>query len=177
MAEFVTRFTHRGLGGKGWTLIKRIISGGQTGADRAALDWAIERSVPYGGWCPQGRKAEDGPLSAHYGLRETPSDKCIQRTECNVRDSDGTMIISISSALSGGSQNTAKFADQYRKPWLHIAQTREGEHGPELLRDFVTRNRVRVLNVAGPREFSEPDVGAFVKQVLDEAFAQGIVAS
>ena len=73
----------------------RIVSGGQTGADRAALDWAIARRIPHGGWCPQGRKAEDGVIEAKYHLTETPSADYIQRTEWNVRDSNGTVVFSI----------------------------------------------------------------------------------
>jgi hypothetical protein len=68
-----------------------IISGGQTGADRAALDWALEHDVPCGGWCPKGRNAEDGPIDPKYPLKETPSASYIQRTEWNVRDSEATI--------------------------------------------------------------------------------------
>ncbi len=73
----------------------KIISGGQTGADRAALDWAIRNGIPHGGWCPKGRKAEDGPIEAKYQLQETPSSKYLQRTDWNARDSDGTVIFSV----------------------------------------------------------------------------------
>ena len=80
----------------------RIISGGQTGADRAALDWAIEHGIPHGGWCPLGRKAEDGRIDGRYQLNETPSSSYVLRTERNVRDSDGTVVLSISAVLTGG---------------------------------------------------------------------------
>ena len=73
-------------------LPERIVSGGQTGADRAALDWAIERGIPHGGWCPRGRRAEDGRIDRRYALRETPAHDYQQRTRWNVRDSDGTLI-------------------------------------------------------------------------------------
>lgn len=72
----------------------KIVSGGQTGADRAALDWALAHGVPCGGWCPKGRKAEDGPIDLKYPLKETPSSSYIQRTEWNVRDSDATVVFS-----------------------------------------------------------------------------------
>jgi hypothetical protein len=75
--------------------IPKIVSGGQTGADRAALDWALAHGVPCGGWCPKGRKAEDGPIDLKYSLKETPSESYIQRTEWNVRDSDATILFSI----------------------------------------------------------------------------------
>jgi len=77
-------------------VIAKIISGGQTGADRAALDFAIERGMPLGGWCPAGLKSEDGPIDRRYQLKETPSIGYVQRTEWNVRDSDGTVVFSIS---------------------------------------------------------------------------------
>src|SRR2546428_7239726 len=100
-------------------MIEKIISGGQTGADRAALDFAIARGIPHGGWCPRGRLAEDGVISDRYQLTETPSANSAQRTEGNVRDSDGTVIFSIGPKLTGGSKQTAEFARQHRKPCLH----------------------------------------------------------
>ena len=75
----------------------KIISGGQTGADRAALEFAIKQGIPHGGWCPKGRRSEDGQIDAKYQLQETPSSNYLQRTEWNVRDSDGTVIFSIAS--------------------------------------------------------------------------------
>ena len=74
-------------------MIEKIISGGQTGADRAALDWAIASGVPHGGWCPKGRKAEDGPIPSCYTLTESPSANYLQRTEWNARDADGTAVL------------------------------------------------------------------------------------
>ncbi|HTK11851.1 MAG TPA: putative molybdenum carrier protein, partial [Ktedonobacteraceae bacterium] len=98
-----------------------IVSGGQTGADRAALDWAIQHGIPHAGWCPRGRKAEDAlPIDQRYQLQETPSDDYAQRTEWNVCDSDGTVIFSISPHLTAGSALTADFARHYHKPCLHI---------------------------------------------------------
>src|SRR5215468_6345391 len=89
--------------------VPKIISGGQTGADRAALDWALSHNVPCGGWCPKGREAEDGKIEAKYPLREPPSDSYLQRTEWNVRDSDATVVFSINPILSGGSKKTLEF--------------------------------------------------------------------
>jgi hypothetical protein len=76
-------------------LVEKIVSGGQSGADIAALDFAIERGIPHGGWCPRGRKAEDGTIDPRCNLQETPSGDYIQRTEWNARDSDGTVVFSI----------------------------------------------------------------------------------
>ena len=82
--------------------LTKLLSGAQTGADRAALDWAIFRDIPHGGWCPKGRKAEDGKIPPQYQLTETPLASYLQRTEWNVRDSDGTVIFTVAAALAGG---------------------------------------------------------------------------
>jgi hypothetical protein len=96
----------------------KIVSGGQTGADRAGLDWAIKNGIEHGGWCPKGRRAEDGPLHSRYVLKETPSSDYLQRTEWNVRDSDGTVLFSLAERLSGGSLKTLEFTMKHRKPLL-----------------------------------------------------------
>lgn len=145
----------------------RIVSGGQTGADRAALDWAIARGVAHGGWCPHGRLAEDGVIAGRYRLRETPSAGCAQRTEWNVRDSDATLIVSLGSDLEGGSRLTRSIAAKLGKPCLHVA--REDVDGAGV-RDFLLRHGVRVLNVAGPRASKEPVVYAFAFDLLDAVF-------
>lgn len=152
------------------TLVK-IVSGGQTGADRAALNWAMTRGVLHGGWCPRGRKAEDGTIGPDYRLTETPSDSYVQRTEWNVRDSDGTVILSLSRTLTGGSRRTAELAQQHGKPWLHLSKDANKGNAGERLRRFVQEHHIRVLNVAGPRASTEPDIGEFVRATLDLAFA------
>jgi len=151
-------------------MIQKIISGGQTGADRAALDWAISAGVPHGGCCPKGRRAEDGPIPPQYQLKETASADYPARTERNVLDSDGTVIISIEASLgSRGSALTQRLAEKHHKPWIHI---HFGQLGPsETLRSFVEMHRIQTLNVAGPRASSEPGVAQFVRLVLDAAFA------
>jgi len=148
--------------------IPKIISGGQTGADRAALDWALSHKFPCGGWCPKGRKAEDGPIPESYPLRESTSASYLQRTELNVRDSDGTVLFSLSPTLTGGSRKTVEFAKKHQKPWLHI---HAGQRGcDDRLRSFVAENAIAILNVAGPRGSKEPDIGKFVIQTLEGAF-------
>jgi len=127
--------------------------------------------MPHGGWCPKGRKAEDGEIATSYQLQETPSHNYVQRTEWNVRDSDGTVVFSIAAVLTGGSKKTVLLARKHRKPVLHLS--RNGGHlspEQELLR-FLGENRIRVLNVAGPRASKEPKVADFVKEVLDKAWA------
>ena len=156
----------------GLTGLVRIVSGGQTGADRAALDWAIAHDVPHGGWCPRGRKAEDGTIPGRYRLRETPGAAYVQRTEWNVRDSDGTVILSLSRTLTGGSSKTVELAQRRGKPWIHLARDASSEDAGGQLRRFVEERGIRVLNVAGPRASTEPEIGAFVIAVLDRAFAR-----
>ncbi len=142
-----------------------IVSGGQTGADRSALDWALAHGVACGGWCPHGRRAEDGPLHPRYPLVETPLTAYEQRTDWNVRDSDATVIFSLSERLSGGSRVTREQALRRRKPCLHL---HPGLDAPALLRAFLDAHRPQVLNIAGPRASKEPRVGAFVRKVLDQ---------
>src|ERR1035437_3213590 len=150
------------------TRIQKIVSGCQTGADIAALDFAIDHRIPHGGWCPHGRKAEDGTIDPRYELQETPSSSYLQRTEWNVRDSDGTVVFSIAPVLTGGSKKTIELAHKHHKPVIHISRD-GGPASPEqaLLR-FIQDYKIKVLNVAGPRSSKEPEVGAFVKEVLEE---------
>ena len=146
--------------------ITKIVAGGQTGADRAALRFAIDHGIPHGGWCPNGRRAEDGPIDAEYQLKETPGGGYLQRTEWNVRDSDGTVVFSMTAVLSGDSRSTVELARRYGKPCLHLSAQSAGDEAPRLLREFIEERGVRVLNVAGPRGSKEPDVAMFVTMTL-----------
>lgn len=151
-------------------MIKKIVSGGQTGADRAGLDVAIRWGLPHGGWCPKGRKAED-EIIGQYQLVETPSASYLQRTEWNVRDSDATVVFTLASTLTGGSKRTAEFAEKHQKPWIHLAQRSSSYESPALmLQRFVEANGVLVLNVAGSRASKEPDVWKFAYETLENAF-------
>ncbi len=143
----------------------KIISGGQTGADRAALDWAIKNGIPHGGWCPEGRIAEDGPIDAKYQLKETPSSNDLQHTEWNVRDSDGMVIFSVGKRLSGNSFETLEFAIKHRKPYLHLSAVFK-DNAAQKLKKWIVENKVRVLNVAGPGASKEPKVAEFVITTL-----------
>jgi hypothetical protein len=153
-------------------LIEKIVSGGQTGADRAALDWARENDVSHAGWCPAGRKAEDGEIPKEYRLQETPEEEYAVRTELNVKESDATVIMTIGAELKGGSLATRRFSQQHGKPCLHLSKDVSRAPGAEL-RAFVERHETKVLNVAGPRGSGEPTIGEFVKEVLGEAFSEG----
>jgi hypothetical protein len=153
------------------TLLEKLVSGAQTGADRAALDVAIRHGFPHGGWCPKGRKAEDGIIPAQYQLVETPSASYLPRTERNVRDSDGTVIFTIASKLSGGSKRTAEFAAKHRKPWIHLPRRASTYEDPALLlQRFVDEHEIRILNVAGTRGSKEPEVWRFAFETLEAAF-------
>jgi hypothetical protein len=112
-------------------VLKKIISGGQTGADCAALDFAIWHEIPHGGWCPKGRLCEDGTINPRYQLKETSTKSYSQRTEKNVWDSDGTVIFTISPNITGGSKKTAELAAKHHKPWIHLH--RGGYEEPERL--------------------------------------------
>ena len=130
------------------------------------------RGLPHGGWCPKGRRAEHGAILDRYTLRETPSRDYRQRTEWNVRDSDATVIFTIGAVLTGGSKLTAEFAAKHRKPWLHSAHESPGD-AAALLRAFLDRHAVKVLNIAGSRASKEPDVAEFVRAVLGDVLRPG----
>ena len=148
----------------------KIISGGQTGADRASLDFAIKHKIPYGGWVPKGRKAEDGLLSEKYNLQEMPTGSYSKRTERNVLDSDGTLIVS-HGLLTGGSALTTGFAEHHRKPWIHIdLKTTSCPEGGRIIREWFERNNIKTLNVAGPRASKDPEIYQAVLDLLEKAF-------
>ena len=152
----------------------RIVSGGQTGVDRAALDVALELGLPCGGWCPRGRLAEDGPVPARYVLSETPDEAYEQRTEWNVRDSDGTLIFHRGS-LSGGTALTLRLARRYERPVLTVDL--DDDPKPVVVADWIDRTAIEVLNIAGPRESGSPGIHEaacrFLRKVLAYSLAGG----
>lgn len=151
----------------------RIVSGGQTGADRAALDVALELGFEAGGWVPLGRLAEDGTIPEHYlNLREAESELPAVRTELNVRDSDATVIFS-HGALAGGTALTEALALEFAKPLLHLDLDRISElKASATLHDWLTRQCPGTLNVAGPRESEDPAIHAATKRVLIAALVR-----
>lgn len=151
-----------GLGG-----VVRILSGGQSGADRAALDWAIARGLAHGGWCPRGRLAEDGPIHPRYELQEMSTSRYIDRTRRNVEASDGTLILNLGE-LDGGSLETLAHAQALGRHCLVL----QLDVGPEsrLIRqtlDWLEAHRIAQLNIAGPRESKRPGVYAAVYRFLE----------
>jgi Circularly permutated YpsA SLOG family len=147
----------------------KIISGGQTGVDRSALDFAIQYGFEHRGWCPRGCLAEDGVVPLKYKLRETESAEYDERTEKNVVDSDATLIVAREKKLSGGTAFTKELAAQHGRPVMVIYESEGAAKGAVALSKFLQRNKVRTLNVAGPRESQAPGLGKFVRELLEAA--------
>src|SRR5512136_1445608 len=131
-------------------MVKKIISGGQTGAHRAALEFAIKHNIPHGGWVPKGRKAENGRIPDIFQLQEMPTDSYRARTEQNVIDSDGTLIISHGELIGrSGSAYAAEMARKHCRPWLHLDIAKLSiEQAAQTLRPWIAEHDIEVLNVA-----------------------------
>ncbi len=148
-------------------MLKKIISGGQTGADRAALDTAIKFNITHGGWVPLGRCAEDGVLPDRYLMDEMPTDSYPKRTEQNVKDAQATLIIT-RGPLTGGSLLTKKLATRHNKPCTHINLATVDEfEAAVILNSFILDYTVEILNVAGPRASHDPGIYRDVKAILE----------
>lgn len=145
----------------------RIVSGGQTGVDRAALDVALEMGMECGGWCPAGRLAGDGVIDARYPLTETPSADPAQRTEWNVRDSDATLVIT-GDGPSPGTELTREIAHRLGKP-LHVCAA-ASPADVDAVRRWLRVHGVRALNVAGPRESESPGIYAAARGLFIALF-------
>lgn len=144
----------------------KIISGGQTGVDQAALDAAIKLGIPHGGWVPKGRKTEAGPLASKYKLKELDSDRYRDRTEKNIIDSDGTLIFSFG-ALTGGSALTESLALKHDRPCLVIdLEQVSGNEAVIAIEKWLEKYSIRILNVAGPRLSGEPRIYDAVYAIL-----------
>jgi hypothetical protein len=152
--------------------LQRIISGGQTGVDRAALDVAIALGLSCGGWVPRGRRAEDGRVPERYPLRETVAFSYAKRTRLNVRDADATLILTRGEA-TGGTALTISFARRLLRPYLIVDL--DAATAPAAARARLIELRVRVLNVAGPRESGAPGIYAEARDFLNALLAQPIV--
>lgn len=143
--------------------LEKIISGGQTGVDRAALDVAIELNINYGGWCPRGRRSEDGIVPERYELQEAPTSNYADRTALNVRDSDGTLILA-KEPLRGGTALTRKMTERYGRPSCIVDPHSVASIAK--VAEWLKENRIKVLNVAGPRERLQQDIGKNASQFL-----------
>lgn len=150
--------------------ILKIVTGGQTGTDRAVMDFALSHGFPLGGWCPRGRLAEDGIIPSRYPLQETPSEDVSQRTEWNARDSDATLILTYGPPL-GGTKWTIECAKRHRRPFLCSPL----DNPPEFLTQrqqlfhWFSNHPIKILNIAGPRESLAPGkVYALSTRYLEE---------
>jgi hypothetical protein len=146
-------------------VLEKIVSGGQTGVDRAALDVAMLYGIPQGGYCPKGRKAEDGPIPQRYHLSEMPTDDYYSRTRKNVEISDGTLILA-RGELVGGTAYTAEFSQALGKKILIIEV--DLAVSKQIFEAWLSKNNIRILNIAGPRESKQPGIYKKAREVLEE---------
>lgn len=151
-------------------IFSKIISGGQTGVNRAALDAAIEFGIPCGGWCSRGRMAEDGPIDPRYPLRETKSQEYQIRTEANVIEAEGTLILTMGK-LTEGAAYAAKVALRYRKPHLIVDLNKKIK--PDTVLKWAVAHKVRAVNIAGPKESKKPGIYGKTRQFLQAVLAEG----
>jgi hypothetical protein len=153
----------------------KIISGGQTGVDRAALDVALRHGIESGGWCPTGRVDEFGRIPEHYPLKELENGGFTERTLQNVKDCDGTLIV-YAGSLSGGTEQTVQFCIDQQRPYQLIDGSKiSAEEAAKLITDFVGPKKIDVLNVAGPRASEWPGGYDYAFQALD-AFLDSITS-
>lgn len=158
-------------------MVKKIISGGQTGADQAALDVAIKLGIPHGGSIPKGRITENGALDEKYKLTEMATSNYNKRTEQNVIDADGTLIIS-HGKLTGGSDYTRAMAIHHGRPFLHLDLNETfAFQAAERIRSWILDQGIRILNVAGPRASKDPNIYQSTADILETAFYMDIVHS
>jgi len=156
-------------------MLKKVISGGQTGAEQAALDVAIKLGIPHGGWIPKGRRTEDGVLPDKYQLIEMPDSSYARRTEKNVVKADGTLIFS-HGRLVGGSDYTRKMALKHNRAWLHIDLNKIAAfEASQRIVSWLFGNNIEVLNVAGPRASSDPKIYKATMDILEAVYFLSLV--
>ena len=149
-------------------MLNKVVSGAQTGVDRAALDAALDLAIPCGGWCPSDRSADDGLIPERYPVEPLPSGGCRKRTEWNVRDSDGTLILA-SGALAGGSLLTRNLARKHRKPYLIVDLNSTPDFRE--ITGWIASEGVETLNVAGPSESTCPGIQTRAYRLLHEVLS------
>lgn len=150
-------------------MIEKVISGGQTGVDRAALDAAIAAGLPCGGWCPSGRHADDGPIPDRYPLQETTGMDHTVRTEHNVRDSDGTLML-YRGALQGGTAYAVLMAGHLKRPVLALNLDQPTD--PASIAEWIGEHGIRVLHIGGQRESSSPGIYAAARTLVEAILAR-----
>jgi Circularly permutated YpsA SLOG family len=149
-------------------MLSKIVSGGQTGVDRAALDFAIRRGIPHGGYCPKGRRSESGRIARKYRLMECASPDYAMRTVLNVTHSDGTLILT-RGRPEGGTQRTVFLCREYGKPTFIIDLERKMDIAG--FAAWLFEYEIGTLNVAGPRETKQSGIGKQTRETLEELFA------
>lgn len=147
-------------------MLKKIVSGGQTGVDRAALDVALQLKISCGGWCPKGRKAEDGVIDKKYPLVEADSSEYIKRTELNVGDSDGTLVITWGTP-QGGTKATIDFIKSYNKPYFLLDVLSNKQNINDITK-WLEDNQIAILNIAGPRDDKEGRIYKKARELIQE---------
>lgn len=141
----------------------KIISGGQSGVDRAALDICLENNIPCGGWCPKGRLAEDGQIAEIYPLVETPGENYNERTGLNIENSDGTIII-YKAEMDVGTQFTLEMLEAKKKLYFLVDLSLKID--PLIVKSWIVANDLSTINIAGPRESNSPGIYKVSKEVL-----------
>ncbi len=149
-------------------MIEKILSGGQTGVDQAALEIALQFNIPHGGWCPKGRLAENGTIPPQYKLTETASSDYSVRTKLNIRDADGTLILISHHAgeITNGTLLTIQEAKEKKKPYLVIDLSQDGDI--DAVVQWASDHDICVLNIAGPRESQSPGINKISKAYLEK---------
>ena len=148
----------------------KIISGGQSGVDRAALDFALKFGIASGGWCPKDRIAEDGTIDKKYPLQETADTTNETRTKFNVRDSDGTLIL-YDGELDDGTLLTMELVQKSEKPLLKIDLSGENDKNLQKVSNWINFNHLEILNIAGPRESNSPGIYVEALHFLEKLLA------
>ena len=158
-------------------MIKQIVSGGQTGADLAALDAAIKWDIPHGGWVPKERRTESGPLPDRYQLKEMPTGDYPARTEQNVIDSDGTLIMT-HGELTGGSEYTWEMTKKHKRPYFHAdLNITSNFDSAQAIYSWIKEHNIETLNVAGSRASKDPDIYRAGMKILRIVFHLDLIES
>jgi hypothetical protein len=151
----------------------KIISGGQTGADQGALDFAMKHGWPCGGWCPPGRRCESGRIPDRYPVREVEAGDYNERTRRNVKDADATLVITLRGFMEEGTALTLSWCDDYGRPAFHFDISPPGlirEEGLDDLRNWLDKYKIDTLNVAGNRESNSPGIQSQTLTLLEQLF-------
>lgn len=150
--------------------VKKIVSGAQSGVDRAALDVALKLGIPCGGWCPRGRRSEDGPIPLRYPVQETPTAEYAERTEWNVRDSDATLVL-CDGPPTGGTAVTIGLAQKWDRPCLTVDLAENPRVEP--VQQWLKAHHIHTLNVAGPRLSTSPRSYALASLFMESLLTSG----